>query len=138
TVELQAQVQREVPNDLMRAVLAVDVEGSDPAALADRINRTLNEVLRAVKEVPAVRGSSGPQRIYPVHDCNNRPTGWRGRGEIRLESGDFKAASQLIGRLQATLQIASLQFSVSPQARWKAESELMAEAVAAFRQRAAV
>ena len=138
TVELQAEVQREVANDLMHAILAVELNDRDPAALSDRINRTVNEALRTAAAFPAVRTRSGPQRTFPVYDRNNAPSGWRGRAEIRLESTDFLAASQLLGKLQASLQIASLHFSLSPEARWTVESELMSEAVAAFSKRATI
>lgn len=54
---------------------------------------------------------------------------------VSLESRDFQAASSLIGKLQATLQLGSMGFGVSPQTRREAQDTL-AEAIGAFRARA--
>ena len=64
--------------------------------------------------------------------------GWRGRAEIRIDSRDFDAASALIGKLQAGMQLGSLSFSVSPEARRQTENELITEAIAAFKGRAEI
>ena len=61
---------------------------------------------------------------------------WRGRAEIRIESKDFKAASQLISELQQNFQTQSINFNVSDSQRKKVESELMVEASKNFQQRA--
>jgi predicted secreted protein len=83
-----------------------------------------------------VRARSGYNQTYPVYDRNNKQTGWRGRAEIRLESKDVQAMGDLIGRLQASMQLGGVRFSVSPELRRQVENELMIEAVAAFRARA--
>jgi predicted secreted protein len=64
--------------------------------------------------------------------------GWRGRAEIRIESKDFEAASKLIGKLQSDLQLASMTFAVSPEARRLVENELITEAIGAFKARAEI
>ena len=56
----------------------------------------------------------------------------------RIESRDFEAASKLIGQLQAGMQLGSMTFSVSPEARRAAENDLIAEAIAAFKARAEI
>ena len=61
---------------------------------------------------------------------------WRGRAEVRLESTDFKAASQLVSELQQNFQTQSISFSVSDAQRKKVENELMVEASKNFQQRA--
>ena len=77
-------------------------------------------------------------QTYPVYTKGKLLQGWRGRAEIRLESKDFEAASGLIGKLQAGMQLGSLVFAVSPEARRQAENELIAEAIAAFKVRAEI
>src|SRR5262249_28858203 len=64
--------------------------------------------------------------------------GWRGRGEIRLESRDFEAASTLIGKLQSSMQLGGIQFTVAPESKRVVENELISEAVAAFKARAEI
>jgi predicted secreted protein len=135
-VELQAEAQREVQNDLLNASLYVELNDASPAALASAINKSVNEALRAAKDYKGVRVRSGNNQTYPVYAKGNVLQGWRGRAEIRLESKDFEAASGLIGKLQASLQIGSMSFTVSPEARRQAENELISEAIVAFKARA--
>ena len=136
TVELQAEAQRELANDSLSASLYVELNDVDPAALAAALNQTANEALRVAKGYPGVRVRSGNNQTYPVYAKGNVLQGWRARAEIRLESKDFEAASRLIGKLQATMQLGNTAFSVSPEARRQAENELIAEAIAAFKARA--
>src|SRR5690606_34652041 len=67
---------------------------------------------------------------------NRKLKEWRGRAQIRLESQDFKATSQLIAELQQHFQTQSINFKVSDEKRKKVESELMIEATKNFQQRA--
>ena len=138
TVELQADAQREVQNDLLNASLFVELNDASPAALANAVNKTVNEALRMAKEYKNVRVRSGNNQTYPVYARANVLQGWRARAEIRIESNDFEAASALIGRLQANLQLGNLSFSVSPEARRTTENELITEAIAAFKARAEI
>lgn len=137
-VGLQAEVQREVQNDLLNATLYVELNDADPAALADALNKRINEAMRIAKDAKGVRARSGNNRTIPVYVQGNGLEGWRGRAEIRVESRDFDAASRLIGRLQGSLQLAGMSFSLSPEARRAAENELIAEAIAAFKARAEI
>lgn len=136
TVELQAEAQRELANDTVSASLYVELNDANPAALAAALNKAANEALRAAREYPAVHARSGNNQTYPVYAKGNVLQTWRGRAEIRLESKDFEAASRLIGKLQAGMQLANTAFSVSSEARRQAENELIAEAIAAFKLRA--
>jgi len=137
-VELQAEAQREVANDTLTASLYVELNDANPAALANAINKAANDALRVAKDYRNVRARSGSNQTYPVYAKGNVLQGWRGRAEIRIESKEFEAASALIGKLQAGMQLGNLSFSVSPEARRLAENELIAEAIAAFKVRAEI
>ena len=136
TIELQADAQREVANDTLTATLYAEASDASAAQVATTLNRALNEALRLAGDVKAVRARSGNNQTYPVYDRAQKLTGWRGRAEIRIESRDFQAAAALVGRLQASLQLASMQFSISTEARKAVENELVTEAIGAFRARA--
>ena len=138
TIELQAEAQREVANDTLSASLFVELNDANPAALANAINKAANEALRLARDYKSVRVRSGNNQTYPVYAKGNILQGWRGRAEIRIESRDFEAASGLIGKLQAGMQLGSLSFSVSPEARRQTENELIAEAIGAFKARAEI
>lgn len=137
-VELQAEVSREVQNDVLHVTLYAEFNETNPADLADKLNRVANDALKAAAEFKTVKTRSGSSHSYPVYDRNTKLTGWRGRSEIRLESRDFAAAAKLIGKLQSTMQLGGMHFDVSPESRRKIEQELMQQAVAAFRERAQV
>ncbi|MEO8144979.1 MAG: SIMPL domain-containing protein [Betaproteobacteria bacterium] len=136
-VTLEAQAEREVANDLLTATLAAEAEGADPAQLADGVNRAMQRALTAALAYKSVKAQSAGYQTIPVYE-KNRVTRWRVRQELRLESGDFAAATELIGKLQANLMIVGMTQSVSGDTRRKAENALIGEALAAFDERARV
>jgi predicted secreted protein len=136
-VSLNAQSEREVANDLLTATLAAEAEGADPAPLADSVNRTMQRALAAALGYKSVKAHSAGYQTVPVYD-KNRVVRWRVRQELRLESADFAAATELIGKLQASLMVTGMSLSVSGETRRKAENALIAEALAGFDERARV
>lgn len=145
-VNIQASAEREVANDLMTATLYIEQTDPNPQAVANAVNRALTEALRIARDYPAVKVRSGNNQTYPVYGSGsgsgsissraNQLQGWRGRGDIRLETRDFGAGAALIAKLQASLQLGGIAFGVAPETRKKAEDELIAEAIAAFKGRA--
>lgn len=137
-LSLDAQAVREVPNDLMRVNYFVEMEDADPARLASAVNRAANEALALAKQVKDARVQSGGYNTYPVRDKANKIVRWRSRVDFSVEGRDFRELSELTARLQATVQVGGVGFSVSREARAKAEEGLIQEAVAAFQARAAL
>jgi predicted secreted protein len=136
-VNIQAEASRDVSNDEMHAVLYIEQSNKQPANLATQINQLMNKALASSKKYPNVKVTTGSQNTYPIYDNENRKLKeWRGRAEIRLESSDFQAASQLISELQQDFQTQSINFTVSEQQRKKVENELLVEASKNFQQRA--
>lgn len=135
-VSFEAQAGREVDNDQLVAVLAVELHGPDPAALAEAVNRRMADALKAAAAVPSVKLRSGNYQTFPRHDRNQRIESWQASQELRLESADFAAATRLVGRLQETLVVRSMAVRLSPEARRAAEDSLIAQAIAAFHARA--
>ena len=136
-VNLSAQAERDIPNDLLTATLATEAEGADPAQLADGVNRTMQRALAAALAYRSVKTQSAGYQTIPVYD-KNRVARWRVRQELRLDTADFAAATELIGMLQSTLVVTGLTLAVSGEARRKAENALIAEALSAFDERARV
>jgi len=135
-VELQAEAQRDIQNDWMVALLYAEQSGENPSRVADEVNKIVNEALRVAQDVKTVKVRTEGYQTYPVYGKTNRLETWRVRSAIRLESKDFNAASGLIGKLQSTMHLSSLVFTVSPDARHQAENELIAQAISNFRERA--
>lgn len=134
-IHLQAQSSQPVDNDRMQAVLSTFGEGADSAKLADELNRTMSWALSAAKKYPQVRINSGPYQTYPVLGKTSLKQ-WRSTQEITLEAENTAQMVQLIGVLQQHLQVNTIQFSVSPATRSRAEDQLIDKALAAFQARA--
>ncbi|WP_180183392.1 SIMPL domain-containing protein [Acinetobacter sp. YH01020] len=136
-VNIQADATRQVSNDQMHAVLYIEKSNKQPAELATQINQLMTQAVNTARKYPAVKIETGSQSTYPIYDNDSRKLKeWRGRAEVRLESTDFKAASQLVSELQQNFQTQSISFSVSDAQRKKVENELMVEASKNFQQRA--
>ncbi len=137
-VDLQAEAQREIQNDLMTASLYVEQSGENPTRVSNSVNKIVNEALHAAEDIKSVKASTEGYQTYPVYGKTNRLEAWRVRSEIRIESKDFSATSNFIGKLQSTMRLSSLGFTVSPEARRQAENELIAQAISNFRERAEI
>lgn len=136
-INLSADASRDISNDEMHAVLYIEKSNKQPAELATQINQLMNQAMAAARKYPTVKIETGTQNTYPVYDNDNRKLKeWRGRAQVRLESTDFKATSQLIAELQQNFQTESISFTVSDAKRKKVENELMIEASKNFQQRA--
>ncbi|HEY9447869.1 MAG TPA: SIMPL domain-containing protein [Burkholderiales bacterium] len=135
---LEAQAGNEVPYDVAAITLVAESEGKDPAELAQRINRTLDETMKEAKADAKVTARSGGYRTSPTTDRDGRISTWRARGELILESRDFKALSTLAGKLSSRMQVAGITFALSPEARQAEEDGLIAQAIARFQARAQI
>lgn len=135
-VSLEADVSREVQNDVMNATLYSEMNDANALQLTQKLNKVGNDAIATAKQYKNVKVRTGYNQTYPVYDRNNKLTGWRGRTEVRLEGKDFAAVSDLIGALQTTMQLGGVSFAVSPELRRDTQNELMKEVVTAFRQRA--
>lgn len=136
-----ALASREVVNDTAFATLFVEYSDADPARLSERVNQALNSAVRSIRQNSAVQSLRTSHSSYPLYGKNNKPDGWRSRGELRLVSRDFPTLARLIGELQqgqAPLQLADVHYGVSDEARKKVENELIEEGLRAFRERAAL
>lgn len=137
-VRFQVESTRDVENDWITAVVGLTAEDADPAALADRINREMAWGLEQARAESRVKAKSGGYSTHPVHDDDGRIRRWRASQQLVLEGSDSAAMTALVGRLQARLQLVSFEFSVSDERRRKVQEELVTEALAAFRARAAL
>ncbi|MGE4316209.1 SIMPL domain-containing protein [Acinetobacter sp.] len=136
-VNVQAEATRQISNDEMHAVLYIERSKKQPAELSALITQLMNQAIAASKKYPQVKVETGTQSTYPVYDNDSQKLKeWRGRAELRLESTDFKAVSQLISELQQNFQTQSIEFTVSDAKRKKVENELIVEASKNFQQRA--
>lgn len=138
-VSLRAEVSQEVAHDLMHVTLFTEGQANDPAKLAGETTATLNAAVEQARKVKGITVSLGSRNSYPIYDDKGQKiTGWRERAEVRLESSDFAALSQLTADLLGKLKMGSMNFSIADATRAKNEDAMMKGAVDAFKARAQV
>jgi predicted secreted protein len=136
-ISLRAEVHQAVSHDTLQVVFFTEAQDADPAKLAERITRQLNQGLETARQVEGVKVSSGNRSSHPVYDEKRQSiTAWRERGEILVEGSDFAAIAQLTSRMLGNLSLGNMQFSLSPGSRRATEDELIKQAIDAFRNRA--
>lgn len=139
-VDFAVEVAREVSNDQVNAVLSVELSDKDAGRLAQQLTLITNDALKKAAAYSTVKATTGTQHTWPVYGntiiSSSKLESWRSRAEIRIESRDFKAAGELIGKLQEKMQMNDLRFVVAPDTRRKVEDSLTTEAIAAFKSRA--
>lgn len=139
TIDLSAEASLPAANDLVRAVVYSEANGSDPAEVAHRVNQEISEALHLIKSKSVVSVKSGNQHTYPVYGNNRRIEGWRMHAELLLESRDIATLSELLGRLQMMkLALGNVSQSPSESTRREVEEAATREAIKAFERRATV
>jgi len=136
-VRFQVESTREVDNDWITAVVGITAEDANPAVLADRVNREMTWALEQARSESRVKAKSGGYSTYPIHE-EGRLRRWNASQQLLLEGSDVGAMTALLGTLQERLQLQSFTFSVSEEQRRRVQQELVSEALAAFRARAAL
>lgn len=138
-VALRAEVSRTVAHDEMQVILYSEAQDTDPAQLASLISRTMNSALSKARAVKGVRVSLGSRHSYPLYDDKTQKiSGWRERAELRLDSSDFAALSQLAASLLGELKMGGMSFSIAAATRQATEDLLLKDAIKAFNARAAL
>jgi predicted secreted protein len=133
-INFQVSASEEIENDTLVAVMYYERSGQQPTAMADDVNRTIEQAVATAKENDAIKVQTLNYRQEPLYK-NQTVTGWRVRQSIRLESTDVAALGTLIGELQKRLSVASLSYAVSPEVRARVEDTLITHALGRFAER---
>ncbi|WP_175719381.1 SIMPL domain-containing protein [Burkholderia anthina] len=135
-LSLSSQASADVPQDIIHITLFYEQQAKDPGSLTAALNQRADAALAQAKGVSGVTAHTGAFSVYPSTDRDGKISAWRGRTEVVLESRDFAAASKLAGQLSNQMQVANVEFSLSPEAQRTAEQKLTTEAIKSFRARA--
>jgi len=140
-LNLSASATQEVQQDVINIRFSASKEGTDAASVRQALQQALDAALveaRKLAKPGAVDVQTGNFSMYPRYTNrfgSNVLSGWMGSAELLVQGRDVTAISQLSGRI-STMNISSVSFSLSRQAREKQESEVIAEAVTKFKSRA--
>ncbi|MDO9600417.1 MAG: SIMPL domain-containing protein [Azoarcus sp.] len=139
TVELSAEASHPAPNDLAIAQLYAEQSGPDAATVARQINRSIASAIDTARSYQDIKVQSAGTSTWPVYaKTGGRIEAWRMRSEIRLETRNTAALSELVGKLQANLAVANIAMQPAAETRRKAADEATVDAIRAFEQRAAL
>jgi predicted secreted protein len=134
-IAFAVSAEKEVPNDMLAAVLYAEQQGQDSAALADSVNQAITWALDIAKQETVVESRTLNYTTNPVY-TDGRVTGWQVRQSIQLNSKDSKVLSGLLGKLQEKLRIEGIHYSVSPEVQAETEKALIDQALKNFKERA--
>ena len=144
-IQLQAQAQVEVSEDWLQMRLSFRTTGSQADVLQRNINTEVGAALKkanqamanaqAAKGALAMRVRTGGSGVYPKYDKQGRIDRWTGHADLVLEGLDMASIQQVAANI-APFVLVSSGFSLSPAVTHKTESELMLEAIAAFKAKA--
>lgn len=136
-VNLQAQAEREIPNDQMIVILATEHEGSNAANISQEINKDMKWALEIIKTYKDVDSKTGNYQTYPIYN-KQTITGWRSSQQVEIKSENMSDLTELVGKLQDRLQVKQMNFSPTDTTRKQHENELIEEAMVAFKERVAI
>jgi len=134
-VHLDASAWREVVQDRVVATLYAERESPEPAAGQAQVSRLLAPVLDRLKGTPEVEVQSAGYRTDPVWQ-QSRIVGWRTRGGLQVTGKPSESFNALVGELATTLNVQSVNYLLSREARLAVEQELIGQAVQAFHAKA--
>ncbi|MGZ8261285.1 MAG: SIMPL domain-containing protein [Caldimonas sp.] len=141
---LTANASVEVVKDLLAVTLSTSREGNDANAVQAQLKQALDAALAEAKKAARpgqVEVQTGNFSLYPRYanaSSSGRAaiTGWQGNAELIVEGRDMAAIGQLTGRI-TTMTIARVSYRLSREASQRVEADIAAEAIAAFRAKAA-
>lgn len=137
-VMLSASATADLPADWLSLTLATSKDGGDAAAVQSQLKQALDAALaeaRRVAKPGQVEVQTGGFSVNPRYNSKGGISGWVGRAELIVEGRDGVAIAQLSGRIN-TLSVAGAGWSLSREAREKAEGDITTQAIARFKARA--
>ena len=139
-LSLSASASAEVTRDVLGISFSTTREGPEAAVVQTGLKQALDVALaeaRKVAKPSQVDVQTGAFSLYPRNDPKTgKINGWQGSAELLVEGRDTAAIAQLAGRINS-LTIGRVGYSLSREAREKAEGEITAQAIARYRARAA-
>lgn len=137
---LSASASAEVTRDVLGVTFSTVREGADPAAVQTALKQALDAALAEARKVAKpgqVEVQTGGFSLYPRNDPKTgKLNGWQGSAELMVEGRDAATIAQLTGRI-GSMSIARVGYSLSREAREKAEADITAQAIGRYRAKAA-
>ncbi len=137
-VSISASATVEVPRDMLSVAFSTSRDGTDAATVQSQLKQAVDAALAEARKAARpgqIDVQTGNFSLYPRYAAKGGINGWQGTAEVLVEGRDIVGISQLTGRV-TTMTIARVAFLLSREARDKVESDVTAQAIARFRNRA--
>jgi len=138
-LNLSATASVEVPHDVLGVVFSVSKDGSEAGAVQLALKQALDAALAEARKIAKpgqVDVQTGNFSLYPRYAPKGGINGWQGSAELTVEGKDVAAIAQLTGRI-SSMTIARVGYSLSKAQREKVEADVVAQAIASYKARAA-
>lgn len=138
-LNLQATASVEVTRDVLGVTFTSTKEGTDAAAVQTALKQALDAALAEARKLAKpgqVDVQTGNFSLYPRYAPKGGINGWQGTAELLVEGKDVAAIAQLTGRVNS-MTIARVGYSLSKEQRQKVEGDVVKQAIANFKARAA-
>ena len=141
---LSASSSVEVVKDVLVVTFSTAREGNDANGVQGELKRALDAALAEAKraarpgqlDVQTGNFSLYPRYAPPTSSGRSTISGWQGSAELVVEGRDLAAIGELTGRI-TTMTIARVSYRLSREASQGVEADVVADAIAAFRAKAA-
>ena len=136
---LSASASAEVTRDVLGVTFSTSREGADAGSVQAALKQALDAALAEARKVAKpgqVEVQTGSFSLYPRNDPKTgKLNGWQGSAELIVEGRDAATIAQLTGRI-TSLTIARVGYSLSREAREKAEADITTQAISRYRTKA--
>jgi predicted secreted protein len=138
-LSLTSSATIQVPNDWIEVQFSISRDGTDSAAVQAALKAALATALDQANHVARPDGhvevQGGGFSLQPRFDAKGRINGWTGSTQMSVQGRDMATIAALAGQV-ASMNVSSLEYSVSREAREKVEGDVTAQAIARFRAKA--
>ena len=110
-INLSASLESKASQDTLIAILYARSTGANAESLAHEVNGALKSALETLKKVPDVDYQTLNYQTQPTYQ-DQKVTGWSVQQSLRLESKNLDALAGVIGLLQKTLKVESIDYMV--------------------------
>ncbi len=138
-VQLSAEGQVEVAQDLLSMTLSTTKEGGDAPTVQSQLKTALDAALaeaRKAAQPGQLDVRTGNFSLYPRYGKDGKIATWSGTVELVLDGRDFPRITGVAGRI-GTLTVSRIGFGLSREQRAKVEGEAQAQAIERFKAKAA-
>ncbi|MCZ2496594.1 DUF541 domain-containing protein [Xylophilus sp. Kf1] len=137
-VQLSAEGQVEVAQDMLSMVLSTTKEGSDPGTVQNQLKSALDAALaeaRKTAQPGQMDVRTGSFGLYPRYAKDGKIASWQGSAELVLEGRDFARITAAAGKI-STMTLSRTGFGLSREQRSKVEGDAQSQAIERFKAKA--